>query len=64
MTLYYYTFVTDILSYPPIYSDCKAALECGQTTSGIYKVQPDHIDPFYVSKSIVGLDKLCMQASK
>ena len=33
-------------------SDCKAALESGQTTSGIYKVQPDHIDPFYVSKSI------------
>ena len=29
--------------------DCKAALESGKMTSGIYRIQPDSLDPFFVS---------------
>ena len=34
--------------YSPTYYDCKVALESGQSTSGLYEVQPDDLEPFFV----------------
>ena len=41
------------IDVPAYRADCKGLFDEGQDTSGVYKVQPDDLEPFDVSQVVI-----------